>query len=115
MSLYRDGEAFARRNQAILAKRTGWPAGALEACSDLEDRFPGWHVSWLAENRIAGFERPAGYWAVNVVDPFHHAEAFREDLGELTELLVEGVPKHAWGLDECWWCMRHSDARRVKL
>lgn len=101
---------FSRRNQAIIAERTRWPAGALTSCWELENRFPGWHVSWLHENQIRGFERPAGYWAVLETGP-HQADVFRTDLAELADVM-DAVPE--CGGRWCSWCMEHG-TRRVKL
>jgi hypothetical protein len=108
--------SFARKNQKLIAERTGWPKGALLTCWRLERLYPGWHVSWLGENRCPGFERPAGFWATNLVDPFHQVEAFREDPAELEELLAEGVPAHDYSVRGCSWCVIHaSDFGRVRL
>jgi hypothetical protein len=103
-------------SQKILAERQRWPDGALQACWDLELRHPRWRVSWLAENTIRGFERPAGYWAI-LSNSLHSAEVFREDLAEL-EQVMESVPEEhdydIYGLKVCSWCLRQG-GRRVKL
>jgi hypothetical protein len=87
--------AMKRNNQRLIAERTGWPDGALQACADLEDRHPGWHVSWMNENTTPGWERPAGFYASN--PSRGHAvtknEAFAPTAAELEPLLVE-VPEH---------------------
>lgn len=57
------GLPLARRNQVILAERLHWPDGALRACWELENRFPGWHVSWMRDWPVEGFERTAGFYA----------------------------------------------------
>lgn len=104
---------FARRNQAIIAQRTRWPEGALQECWELEDRLPGWHVAWLHENLIPGFERPAGYWAVLEVG-MHEADIFRTDLADL-ERVMESVPlEHDYSVRGCTWCMANG-THRVKL
>jgi hypothetical protein len=95
-----------RKNQAILAERQRWPEGALQACLDLQDRNPGWHVSWLIENTTPGWERPAGFWASHsgrshVVG---NIEAFAATAAELEPLLVE-VPEHCYGVRGCDWCV----------
>jgi hypothetical protein len=109
----RPGLALARANQKLFAERLRWPPGALAACWDLERKFRGWHVSWLPVNRIAGFERPAGFWAT--WDDFHHAEVFREDPEAVAERLTVGVPDHEFGKRGCPWCLAHVGTRRVKL
>jgi hypothetical protein len=38
---------MAERNRAVIAERLGWPDGALEACQDLEQRHPAWHVTYV--------------------------------------------------------------------
>jgi hypothetical protein len=104
---------LARKNQRILAERQQWPAGALQACMNLENRFPGWHVSWLEENTATGFERPAGYWAV-----FDHGglrvEVLRADPAQLPEVMA-GVPEHDYSTRGCEWCLPYSSTRRVRL
>lgn len=52
-------------NRRIIARRTGWPAGALAECERLDTARPGWSFWWLAELRIPGWERPAGLSAVH--------------------------------------------------
>jgi hypothetical protein len=97
---------FSRRNRAILAERLRWPDGALQACADLEDAHPGWHVSWLPENVTAGWERAAGFWATHPGGS--HApgniEAFAATAAELEPLLVE-VPEHTYSGNGCDWCL----------
>lgn len=73
------------RNRRLLAERLGWPAGALEACEDVERRFPGWAVFWCRPSACPGFERPAGFWAVH--DGVRRLEVFTPDAGELAEAL----------------------------
>lgn len=51
------------RNRRIIARRTGWPAGALAECERLDQEHPGWAFWWLPENRYPGWERPAGFSA----------------------------------------------------
>jgi hypothetical protein len=94
---------FSRRNRAILAERLRWPDGALQACADLEDAHPGWHVSWLAENITPGFERPAGFHA-SYSHERHRGEAFAATAGELESLLIE-VPEHDYSVNGCDWCL----------
>jgi hypothetical protein len=61
----RDDEAdrMMRANKPVMAARQGWPDGALEMCVRLTDDHPGWDVTWLGENTVQGFERPAVYTA----------------------------------------------------
>lgn len=109
----RPGLARERRNQAIIAERTRWPEGALQKCWDLENRFPGWHVSYLHENLIKGFERPAGWWAV-LDSGRHQADIFRTDLAELAEVMASVPPEHDYSISGCSWCLGHG-THRVKL
>jgi hypothetical protein len=46
-----------------MAKRQAWPSGALEMCERLTYDHPGWDVTWLGENTVQGFERPAMFAA----------------------------------------------------
>lgn len=108
-----------RNNQLLLAERLGWPEGALQACWELEDRHPGWHVSWMGENVTPGWERPAGFWAVNDSVAQHAVEAFRVDVRELEEVLADEPPPHVYGTSShmrwCDWCLAHPASRPVKL
>lgn len=94
-----------RNNQAIIAAALGWPDGALQACADLEDHHPGWHVSWMGENITPGFERPAGFYATHSGGSHTVAKlkAFGATAAELEPLLVE-VPEHEWSSQGCDWC-----------
>lgn len=94
-----------RNNRRLIAERTGWPEGALEACADMEDRHPGWHVSWMAENVTPGWERPAGFWATHPggSHPGGDIEASAATADELEPLLVE-VPEHGYSVRGCDWC-----------
>jgi hypothetical protein len=102
------GLSFARRNQKILAERLGWPAGALAACWDLENRHPGWHVDWLSENTSPGFERPAGFRAVSRA-PVHQHEVTvsAPTAAELEPLMV--VPEHS--VNGCVFCLDTATVR----
>lgn len=84
------GLALRRANTRILAKRLGWPAGALRSCWDMERRHPGWLVTWLGENTTPGFERPAGFWAVR--DAIHRAEVFDPAPSRVEELIGAAPP-----------------------
>lgn len=55
--------SLAWRNRRIGARRTRWPAGALDECERLDGEHPGWRFCWLPENTAAGWERPAGFAA----------------------------------------------------
>lgn len=95
-----------RNNRRLIAERTGWPEGALQACADLEDRHPGWHVSWMNENTTPGWERPAGFYAthrggLHAVGPI---EAYAATAADLEPLLVE-VPGHDHSVRGCDWCL----------
>ena len=99
------GLALRRSNMRIFAKRLSWPAGALQACWDLEKRHPGWLVSWLGENTFAGFERPAGYRGVR--EGFHRAEVFATEPAKLAELIDSAPPpEHNFAPGEyCPYCL----------
>jgi len=101
-SQYPSDLARRRNNQRLIAERTGWPTGALEACVELEDRHPGWFVHWMPENTAPGFERPAGFDA-----EFDHVEHRTRVSGPTVEaiepLLVE-VPDHDYSVRGCEWC-----------
>jgi len=98
----------ARQNQAILAEKLSWPGGALEACRELEDEFPGWHVAWLNENTITGFERPAGYCAT--LDGLHSVRLLAATPQELAELM-RAVPPHDYSVNGCDWCLDRAEER----
>jgi hypothetical protein len=56
-------ESMEQRSLRAIAERTGWPAGALDACFELETAFPGWTLWWAPENIAKGFECPTGFHA----------------------------------------------------
>lgn len=89
------GLALRRANARILAKKLGWPSGALTACWRLEKAHPGWAVWWLGENTIKGFERPAGFRATR--DGIHQAEILAPTAEGLAELIESAPPaEHDW-------------------
>lgn len=55
------GPELARMNRMIIAERTGWPDGAVEACEKLEDAAPGWSINWSAGGNMT-WDKP-GYYA----------------------------------------------------
>jgi len=98
--------ARVRNNQRLIAERTGWPDGTLQACVDLEDRHPDWHVSWMPENATPGWERPAGFYASHPTGghTVKKIEAFAPTAAELEPLLFE-VPQHDRSIRGCGWCL----------
>jgi hypothetical protein len=54
-----------RLNRRIIAERTGWPVGAVEACERIERDHPGRVVAWMHEYRCQtpGFDREEGFYA----------------------------------------------------
>lgn len=56
-------QTLAWRNRRVLARRGGWPAGALAECERLDREYPAWSFHWLTENRLKGWEHPAGFSA----------------------------------------------------
>lgn len=75
--------ALAVRNRRILAERTGWPDGALQACEDFDARHPGWHCTWLEANTIKGWERPAGFSVRQNGETHGRNGIFRENIAAL--------------------------------
>lgn len=98
------GLALRRANTRILAKRQGWPKGALTACWRLEKAHPGWVLSWMGENTIRGFERPACYWAKR--DGIHEAEVRAATPEGVKELILLAPPaEHDYSPNEyCPYC-----------
>jgi hypothetical protein len=94
---------LARKNQRLIAERTGWPDGALEACAELEDRYPGWYISWRRENTTPGFERPAGFYA-KYDHSLHVTEVWAPTAEALDSLLVD-VPEHDHSVRGWYWCL----------
>lgn len=54
---------LAKRNRRTLARRSGWPAGALAECERLDLAYPGWTFAWLHANHDPEWARPAGFGA----------------------------------------------------
>ena len=48
-------------NRRVLAKRGGWPEGALETCERIEQSYPNYYVNWQDANAWA--RSPAGFYA----------------------------------------------------
>lgn len=48
------------KNRQILADRCGWPDGALDACREIEARFPAWHCWWTDSPWRADGQVPDG-------------------------------------------------------
>lgn len=97
-----------RNNQRIIAEALHWPDGALQACADLEDRHPGWGVSWMHENTTPGFERAAGFYAT-CEHYTHRVEVNAATAAELESLL--DVPEHDYSVKGCAWCLARLEAR----
>jgi len=53
------GPALWAKNRRVIAERSGWPDGAVDACEQLERDWPDWSVSWEAgggkESKDPGF------------------------------------------------------------
>lgn len=98
------------QNRALLAERLRWPEGALQACQELEQRHPGWHVHWLGE-AIRG-RRRAGFHASRHVTR-HKADVYAPTAAELEPYM--DVPEHNYGLSKCGWCNMHPDGLTVRL
>jgi hypothetical protein len=100
------------QNKVILAERLRWPEGALQACQELEQRHPGWHVTWLNENTRAGFERPAGFHAR--FDGGRHKVGIYAATTEKLEPEMD-VPEHDYALKGCAWCYAYPNGKTVRL
>jgi hypothetical protein len=92
--------ALRRNNQRLIALRTHWADGALQACQELEDRHPGWQVWWHPKSITPGFERPAGFYASHPGHWMKKIQAYAPTAAELEPMLVE-VPEHT---RRCDWC-----------
>lgn len=101
-------ERLAWNNRQILADRLHWPDGALQACERIERDHPDWSISWLRENTISGFERPAGYRAVR--GGFHSCVVSAATAEELVRA-IEGAPpaEHSW--EGCEVCIARGEQR----
>jgi hypothetical protein len=81
-------ETLRQRNMRLIAGRTGWPEGALEACEEIEAKYPDWSVDWRPENRCPGFEHPTGYFARTGPDhPSRRRDLFAVTAEDLLALL----------------------------
>lgn len=63
---------LARRNMRLIAAREGWPAGAIDACEQMEDSHCGLVVTWFPKNSTKGFERAEGFYAWHADDAPGH-------------------------------------------
>jgi hypothetical protein len=79
-------EVLRVRNLRLIAERTGWPAGAAEACEEMEAKFPDWWVCWSPENTCPGFEDPTGFYAT--FEGHHRSERRRLYAATADELLA---------------------------
>lgn len=102
--------ALRAQNKVLLAERLRWPDGALQACQDLEKRYPGWNVHWLGES-IRG-RRRAGFHA-SFDGPFHKVDVYAPTVAELEPHL--DVPEHDFGLRGCAWCWENPYGKKVLL
>ena len=106
-----------RRNARLIAARTGWPAGAIEACEDLAHQYPGLTVAWMPANATEGFEREPGFYAWRSGDnPLRRGERRYEWYGataaELGRVLATSLQEHhadrtSWNCQVCgepWPC-----------
>lgn len=59
--LHPTGPELADKNRRVLAERLHWPAGAVEACEQIETEAPGWAVTWAKGGDLT-WTRP-GYYA----------------------------------------------------
>jgi len=78
------GDELSWRNRRIIAERMRWPAGALEACEEIERTHPGWSPSWHDANIYPGFEAPAGYYALRLERNRGEGPAYGVDAAALT-------------------------------
>jgi hypothetical protein len=82
-------------NRETLARRLGWPAGALEAVRESEQRFPGWRVWYtdgLRPNPQPGYGARSSEWRTWVDGP----SLFGRTLAEL-EVKIRGyVSPRRW-------------------
>jgi hypothetical protein len=62
-------DGMAETNRALIAKRLGWPDGALEACQTLEERHPAWHITYVPGGVPAA---PAPGYRAYLRDPYPH-------------------------------------------
>jgi hypothetical protein len=84
---------MARRNLRLIAERTGWPDGAIDACEALNADQPDLVVVWRPANTTKGFEYEAGFYAyVSGDDPLHNGVKRREWYGETIDQLRQVLP-----------------------
>lgn len=88
------GPDLLRLNRRVIASRTGWPEGAVEACDKLHDAYPDWIPGWQPANTIRGFEKPAGYYASRHNRRHDEPSAYGEDPVDLAVAIA------TWPFDE---------------
>lgn len=85
---------LALRNRRALAERIGWPAGVVEQCEELEERYPAWAVSWRS-----------GAYVARLDVPMHACERAATDAAELDVLMEEVPQRHDYSVKGCTWCL----------
>jgi len=84
------GPEMGRRNRRLIAERTGWPKGAVEACEAIERDHPGWRVDYMHESNIRGFEHAAGFYGVIAINRREERTVYGATAEELTEEIEKG-------------------------
>ena len=88
------------RSRKLVAERLGWPGGALEACREIESRFPRWYCWWTSSPYPDPGFQPA-YGAARIgAAPLGGQSLYARTAGELAELIKTGNAKQPLeGLD----------------
>jgi hypothetical protein len=82
------GPGLAAANRWLIARRCGWPIGAVEACENLDRMFPGWRTRWQDANKY--LDKPAGYYATHD----NHAHLEPDMYGDTTSALYVAMETH---------------------
>lgn len=81
------GPELRRKNRRLIAERTGWPEGAVEACEQIEEAAPGWDCGWSIGGAYEWTQ--SGYYAQR--RDWHHGPGPRWVFGATPEELLAAI------------------------
>jgi hypothetical protein len=104
VSLLPPGPELVAHNRRVIAEREFWPRGAVQMCEHLDAVHPGWTAHWYPENKIKGWEHPAGYRASHPSSGY----VCGEDPAALEAAMARAPDERHWH-DQPQCCERRSN------